>query len=154
MCALRLHVCQEACSTDRCFLGDPPLAPGSFEALVGHINALGSLHLDLRSSCVQCSHVWLSEAASCTRLVLPEIPVADSAHHNASPNPPVEWFIDDSSGYLDLVTSDELETDAEGSPGAWLHGGDAERFAQVQMTWKFFLILTDTLHVFFSVQLC
>lgn len=90
------------------------------------------------SICGALASVWLSEAASCTRLVLPEIPVADSAHHNASPNPPVEWFIDDSSGYLDLVTSGELETDAEGSPGAWLHGGDAERFAQVQMTWKFF----------------
>jgi len=82
-------------------------------------------------------------------VVLPEIPVADSAHHNASPHPAVEWFIDDSSGYLDLVTSDEPETDAEGSPGAWLHGGgECEWFARVQMTWKCFLILTVTLHVF------
>lgn len=49
----------------------------------------------------------------------------------------VEWFSDDSSGYLDLVTSDDPEIDAHVSLGAWLRGGgECERLEQVLMTWK------------------
>lgn len=146
----QLRLSQEQCLVDRCFVGDLS-APGFLETLEGYakdielsalrfVEPLRSLLPFAAGLGLGLCAMWaldMSEAACLAQgkeHVFPEIPMVEDAHPDASPDPLMEWFTDDSSGHLDIVKSDEPwgsnalgylpcipESDAEGSPGISFH---------------------------------